>query len=60
MYILNRWGNVVYEQTLNSTPFSGITEGGQELEEGVYFYKLVVSDSTDDKDVKTGFIHIIR
>jgi gliding motility-associated-like protein len=60
MYILNRWGNVVYEQTLNSTPFSGITEGGQELEEGVYFYKLVVSDSTDDKGVKTGFIHIIR
>lgn len=60
VYILNRWGNIVYEQTLNSTPFSGITKDGLELEEGVYFYKLVVSDSTDDKGVKTGFIHIIR
>jgi len=60
LYILNRWGNVVFEQTLNSTPFSGVTQEGQELEEGIYFYKLVVSDSTDDKGVKTGFIHIIR
>ena len=60
MYILNRWGNVVFEQTLNSTPFSGLTQEGLELEEGVYFYKLVVSDSTDDKGVKSGFIHIIR
>jgi gliding motility-associated-like protein len=60
MYILNRWGNVVFEQTLNSTPFTGTTQGGQELEEGVYFYKLVVTDSTDDKGVKSGFIHVIR
>jgi gliding motility-associated-like protein len=60
MYILNRWGNIVFEQTLNSTPFSGITQDGKELEEGVYFYKLVVSDSTDDKGVKSGFIHIVR
>jgi gliding motility-associated-like protein len=60
LYILNRWGNVVFEQTLNSTPFTGTTQNGQELEEGVYFYKLVVTDSTDDKGVKSGFIHVIR
>jgi gliding motility-associated-like protein len=60
MYIINRWGNIVYEQRLNSTPFSGKTKEGLELEEGVYFYKLLVSDSTDDKGVKSGFIHVIR
>ena len=60
LFILNRWGNVVFEQTLNSTPFTGTTQNGQELEEGVYFYKLVVTDSTDDKGVKSGFIHVIR
>jgi gliding motility-associated-like protein len=60
LYILNRWGNVVYTQTLGSTPFRGLTQGGDELEAGVYFYKLVVNDSTEDKSVKQGYIHIVR
>jgi gliding motility-associated-like protein len=60
LYILNRWGNVVYMQTLDSEPFKGNTPGGQELEQGVYFYKLIVNDAADDKAVKTGFIHIVR
>jgi gliding motility-associated-like protein len=60
MYILNRWGNVIFEQTLTSTPFRGTTQDGQDLEEGVYFYKLKVNDSTDDKSIKSGFIHVIR
>jgi len=60
LYILNRWGNVVFTQTLGSTPFRGLTEGGDELEEGVYFYKLVVQNAAEDKSEKHGYIHIIR
>jgi hypothetical protein len=51
---------VVFTQTLGSTPFRGLTEGGDELEEGVYFYKLVVQNAAEDKSEKHGYIHIIR
>lgn len=60
LYILNRWGNVVFTQTIDSTPFSGYTQEGNELEEGVYFYKLVVHDAAEDKSVKSGFIHVVK
>jgi len=33
---------------------------GDALEEGVYFYKLVVRDAEEDKSVKHGFIHVVK
>jgi gliding motility-associated-like protein len=53
--ILNRWGNVVYVQTNDNAPFSGTTQNGNELGEGVYFYQLLYDDGT-----KTGYFHIMR
>ncbi len=55
LQIFNRWGNLVFEQTLNSEMFSGNSSSSSELPDGVYFYKL----SFDEK-IKTGYIHIVR
>jgi len=54
--ILNRWGNVVYEMTNTSAPFSGKDLNGKDLEAGVYFYKL----TTNDNKVVSGHITVIR
>jgi len=60
LYIFNRWGNKVFEQTLYSPQFRGETMTGDVLEEGVYFYKLVVRDAEEDKSVKHGYIHVVK
>lgn len=55
--ILNRWGNLVYEQNNNLNPFSGKDQNGNELTEGVYFYRII-SDDIDCNDTKfKGFCH---
>ena len=55
LQIFNRWGNLVFEQTLNSVKFSGKSNGSSELPDGVYFYKLA-----NDEKIKTGYIHVVR
>jgi gliding motility-associated-like protein len=55
LQIFNRWGNLVFEQTLNSEMFSGSSSSSSELSDGVYFYKLAF-----DEKIKTGYIHIVR
>lgn len=60
LYIFNRWGNLVFEQTLYSPQFQGETLNGDKLEEGVYFYKLVVKDATEDESTKHGYIHVVK
>lgn len=59
IYIFNRWGNLVYEQTDTSTQFIGDTQNGNNLEEGVYFYKMEY-ESPLDSGTKNGFIHIVK
>ena len=56
LILLNRWGHVVYEMTNSSTPFSGKDASGNDLEEGVYFYKL----TTNDNKVVSGHLTVIR
>ena len=56
LIILNRWGNIVYEMTNTSAPFSGKDINGKDLEAGVYFYKL----TTDDNKVVSGHITVVR
>jgi gliding motility-associated-like protein len=55
LYILNRWGNLIYEQKNNEKPFEGIGMDGNEEENGVYFYRLDY-----EKGTKSGFFHLIR
>ncbi len=43
--IWNRWGNIVYEQKTGEKPFEGKDKSGNDLADGVYFYKLTYGDS---------------
>ncbi len=53
--LVNRWGNLVFEQENGGDSFKGNTIDGKKLEDGIYFYKLVF-----DQYEKSGFIHILR
>jgi gliding motility-associated-like protein len=59
IYIFNRWGHLIYEQTETSSQFMGDTQKGKELEEGVYFYKMEY-ESPLDSGTKNGFIHVVK
>ena len=55
LYIFNRWGNLVFEQGQNSAFFRGQDANGNDLEDGVYTYKLIFENYE-----KHGFIHVVR
>jgi len=47
--VFNRWGQLVYEMTPTSTPFSGKNAGGNALSPGVYYFVF----ETDRLDCET-------
>lgn len=55
LFIYNRWGNLVFAHKFNEDPFEGKTADGNELSDGIYFYKLVF-----DEGSKSGYFHIVR
>ncbi len=60
--IFNRWGNKIYEFDNLSEGWVGKTFGGNEAEEGVYFYKVTFDFFGDEKDdeIFQGHITLIR
>lgn len=55
LLIYNRWGQVVYEQTISSPSFAGKSNTDIDLVDGIYFYTLTYGENR-----KNGFIHVIR
>jgi gliding motility-associated-like protein len=55
LYIFNRWGNLVFEQGQNTAFFRGQDANGNDLEDGIYTYKLIFENYE-----KHGFIHVVR
>jgi gliding motility-associated-like protein len=55
MVILNRWGNPLIELNSANPIFYGKDAENNDLDEGVFFYKLIFSDQ-----VKHGFFHVFR
>lgn len=53
VYILNRWGKIVFESTQSNLIWNPL-----DLADGVYFY--TIKEFETDKQIKTGFIHLIR
>ena len=72
MLVTNRWGNVMYEQTIDPTQYdpnlsSGIGFGwdgrntnNYDAEEGTYFYKYVATGVNGDITDGHGFIQLVR
>ncbi|NBC24562.1 MAG: T9SS type B sorting domain-containing protein, partial [Bacteroidetes bacterium] len=56
--VLNRWGNIVYEEEnyRNSDPWSGTNNGGDELPEGTYF---VIVELNGEDNLK-GYLELRR
>ena len=55
LLVYNRWGQVVYEQTISSPSFAGRSNNDVDLVDGIYFYTLTYGENQ-----KNGFIHVIR
>jgi gliding motility-associated-like protein len=60
LIIINRWGNVIYDETsedlINKVP----SWNGSGAQEGVYFYKYEGFGITDQELEGHGFIHLVR
>lgn len=55
-YILNRWGNVIYEYTDPAGHWDGKTSSGDIVEEGTYFYRIDAVFEGGEKIQKHGFV----
>jgi gliding motility-associated-like protein len=58
--ILNRWGNIVYEQKAASPSWNGKVEGGSDAAEGVYFYRYSALGLDGSTVEGHGFIQLVR
>lgn len=67
LIVVNRWGNVIYENTNYKNDWDGKDKNGKYLNDGVYFYQVVPNDDrytySDKEKLKFtlhGFLHITR
>ena len=65
MTIVDRWGTVVFQTEDPDINWTGKNTSGQDVAEGVYYYKCVVFELRVDGEVRSsevlsGFIHVIR
>jgi gliding motility-associated-like protein len=59
--VTNRWGQVVYETEGQEVNWSGLTNGGVELQPGTYFYVLTLDlKAGEEPVVQKGFITLIK
>lgn len=62
LIILNRWGNVMFDKTEvgQSPSWDGKDQNGNQVPEGVYFYKYVVTGVNGDSVDGHGFVQVLR
>jgi len=58
--IVNRWGNVVYEQTATLPSWDGKIENGNAAAEGVYFFRYAAKGLDGSTIDGHGYFHLIR
>jgi len=58
--IFNRWGGVVFELKNANEKWYGKDKSGNDLPEGVYFYKVTASYDNGKEETKHGFINLIH
>lgn len=57
-YIVDRWGNVIYQFDEVSGFWNGRTSKGNKVSEGVYFYTIKAKSEGDQEILKQGFIEV--
>lgn len=59
--ILNRWGAVVFQTDDAAAAWDGKDQNtNEDCLEGVYFYKLTITDKADQVETHHSFVHLIR
>ncbi len=58
--IYDRWGRMVYEWDSTTGYWNGITTGGDEAVDGVYYYVAYLVDFSGKEFNEHGFVHLIR
>jgi gliding motility-associated-like protein len=58
--ILNRWGGVIREFDQADFAWDGKDSSGNEVAEGVYFYKAIGTLFGGREIIKQGFVHLVR
>ena len=57
--IFNRWGELVFEANSESVIWDG-TQGGEQLDPGVFVYYMELICSNDDKSIRKGNITLLK
>lgn len=60
LYVLNRWGEIVYLYDNTNFHWDGTTLSGNDCTDGVYFYKIALKDYCENESELTGFIQLVR
>ena len=58
--ISNRWGNLIYESEGPNPAWDGTNQGGNDVEEGVYFYYYEATGVEEQVITGHGFVHVER
>jgi len=60
IYIYNRWGYAVYHSDDHTQPWYGLSETGEPLAGGVYFYVLRYCPKNLPQKTSNGFLHLFK
>jgi gliding motility-associated-like protein len=60
--IMNRWGNVIHQRNgaTGTLLWDGMTENGNQVGDGTYFYKLTGTVITGETAAKDGFVQVFH
>lgn len=58
--IVNRWGNVIFETDDINVNWNGQNKNGDEVSEGVYFWKVTFRDLTEVEKEVHGFVEVVK
>ena len=58
LFVINRWGNVVYNKKMYDNDWKGTDSSGNNLPQGTYYF--ILNLNLADGKIKTGYITLIR
>lgn len=58
--VFNRWGDIIYTESGENPIWNGKTKSGTLVNDGVYFYKYMITPYLGDKVEGHGFIHVFQ
>jgi gliding motility-associated-like protein len=60
MYIFNRWGEMIFSTTEKDKGWNGKDSKNNRIENGVYIFKVSITDNQGAKSIKSGHVTVVR